>query len=188
MHQIAGAAEAMAFWRKKQEADEKAKVAYVWSQNALLRVAAPTVPGWQRMEAPARPPMLAAIKCIRGEPPEALSLDALLYQPPAAELPTLDQLLERDWTAHFLAKMFASIDRCDAVEIKHQSPSGFSDAGCELTVEGRLREPDMPILLRERHVLAGSRLLVVSAAGSASLHAAHDKLVLAWIEHASLGG
>ncbi len=176
----------MAFWRKKPQPEDDAKVAYVWSQNALLRVAAPATPGWQRMEAPAKPPMIAAIKCLRGTPPDALSLDALLYEPSA--LPSAAELVARDWQAHFLAKMFAAVTRCDAAAIDHPRPNGFSDAGCEVTVEGRLRDPDMPLVLRERHVPCGTRLLVVSAAGSPAQHAAHDKLVRAWIEHASLGG
>jgi hypothetical protein len=179
----------MAFWnkKKKQDGDEE-RVNYVWSQNALLRVAAPSGAGWQRMEAQPQAPMLAAIKCVHGEPPQALALDALLYQPSAEQLPSHEALCERDWRAHFEAKMFASVDSCDVRDIKHANPNGFNDPGCEVTVAGRLHTPDMAVVLRERHVVSGQRLLVASAAGPADEHANRRKVIDAWLEHASVGG
>jgi hypothetical protein len=175
------------FGRKKTpKPDEAVRTAFVHSKNMHLKVAAPQGESWKVMEAGGGGALLAAFKCLSGEPPEALALDAMLYR--ADELPTLEQLRERDWKSHFLDKMFAEIDDLETREVEHRARSGgFVDEGFEVEVRGRLREPAMALVLVERHVPVQGRLLVISAAGAPERHEAEARLIDTWLSHATLG-
>lgn len=180
----------MGWFRKDQEPKRGHAIELVWSRNMQLRVAAPTGEGWQRMEAGQHADgMLAAIKCVHGAPPDAVALDAWVYAPPAgAPAEDLATLEARDWNAHFLAKMFASIDSLTVSTVDHATRAGFTDRALEVRVEGRLRTPEVTIRLVERHVPSGSKLLVVSAAASGEMHDRHGKIIDSWLAHAMLGG
>jgi hypothetical protein len=174
----------MGWFSRKDDNDASPRIGFVWSTNMLLRVAAPADAGWQRIEAHPKPPLLAAIKCVRGAPPDAIALDAYVYD----DAPPFADLAARDWRAHYLAEMFASIASLDVDPIEHATRSGFSDKALAIRVDGRLRAPDMAIRLMSRHVVSDGKLLVASAVASAVQHDAHDKLIHSWLSHASLGG
>jgi hypothetical protein len=178
----------MGWFGKKKAADVEGGVELVWSRNMALRVAAPKGVGWQRMEAaPQHDGLLAAIKCVRGAPPDALALDAFVYA--AETLPTLEQLQSRDWQAHFEQKMFASVESVSVETVDHLARGGgFSDQAVEVRVRGTLREPSMPLMVRERHVSSGGKLLVVSVSASPAVHDREAKTVESWISHAMIGG
>jgi len=180
----------MGFWRKNKDPGDEAspKVSFVWSTNMQLRVAAPVGEDWQRMEAKPSAELLAAIKCMRGAPPDALALDALVVVPPEGQGLTLEQLRERDWEAHYLGKMFSEVASLSVEEVEHMTRTGFADKACEIRVDGRLRHPDMQLRLRERHVPSGDKLLIASAAASPEVHQQFVKIVDSWLAHASLGG
>jgi hypothetical protein len=177
------------FGRNKDKGENKAPTtAFVHSKNMHLKVAAPQGEGWQLMEAGGGGALLAAIKCLHGEPPDALAFDAMLYAPPADQMPTLEQLRERDWRQVFSDKMFAEIDSLETREVEHRARAGgFVDTGWEIEAEGTLREPAMAMRLCERHVVVGPRLLVVSAAGSPEAFERQQTLVETWLSHAALG-
>ena len=168
---------------------EQVRIETAWSKNMQLRVAAPVGEGWQRMETGEQPDgLLAAIKCLHGTPPDAVALDAYVYRVPEGEGPTVEALAERDWEAHFRQKMLAEVTSVDVRVVEHPLRAGFKDEGCEVTVDGTLREPAQPLRVRERHVPASGKLLVVSAAAQPEMHERHAKLIDAWLTHAALGG
>lgn len=183
------------FGRKKKSPEDGAtRTSFVHSKNMHLKVAAPQGEDWQVMEAGGGGSLLAAFKCLRGEPPKALALDAMLYQVPPDQRPSLEQLRERDWKQHYRSKMFAEIDDLETREVDHRARGGgFVDRGYEVEVAGKLREPAMDLILIERHVpIAGAegrdgRLLVVSAAGAPDQRRSQERLIDTWLSHAALG-
>jgi hypothetical protein len=176
------------FGKKKKSGDESTRTAFVHSKNMHLKVAAPQGEGWKVMEAGGSGTLLAAFKCLHGEPPKALALDAMLHGVDPADLPSLDQLRERDWEKHFLDKMFADIDELSQRDVEHRARGGgFVDTGVEVKVRGTLREPSMPLVLIERHIPLTKHLLLVSAAGAPDEIEAKRQLVDLWLSHATLG-
>jgi hypothetical protein len=174
------------FWGKKKKG-APSDLSVVWSKNMDLRVAAPSEPGWQRMEAGRQEDgMVAAIKCVHGTPPDAVALDALVYELDRA--PSLEELRARDWEAYFRQKLFTEVDAIEVRDIEQLARAGFPSQGVEVRVDGRMRQPAQPLRLRERHVPVGNKLLVVSAAGRAARLDAIAKLVDSWLTHAALGG
>lgn len=176
------------FGKKKGAADDGPRTAFVHSKNLHLKVAAPQGDGWKVMERGGGGALLAAFKCLHGEPPDALALDAMLYEVHPEDLPSLSQLEGRDWRQHFLDKMFSEIDDLTLRKVEHRARGGgFVDRGVEVEVKGVLREPAMPLVLVERHVPLTKRLLLVSIAGAPSKREAQAKLIDIWLNHATLG-
>ncbi len=164
--------------------DSAVRTEMVWTRDMRLRVAAPTGGGWRLMEAGQQEGgLLTAIKCMRGSPPDALALDARLYAVPADQRGTAEQLAKRDWKALYLRMMFAEIESLTVDVADH--PSG--DPGCELTIFGRFREPDQPMRLREWHIPAGDKLLVLSAVGAPEQHRASGQQIEFWLMNALIG-
>ncbi len=179
------------FWGKKKKKKEPgaAEMAVMWSRNMVLRVAAPSGPGWQRMEVGRQKGgLVAAIKCVHGAPPDAIALDAYVYELEGERATSAEQLRARDWRAHFEQKMFSEIDALAVRSVEQLARGGFPSEGCEVQVDGRLREPPQPLRLRERHIPVGSKLLVVTAAGRAARLDAFAPVVESWLSHAALGG
>jgi hypothetical protein len=175
--------------KKQAPADTEQAVSSVWTKNMELRVAAPSASGWQRAEAVNQPGgLLAAVKCMHGEPPDALLLDAYVYASSDHTPPTVAELCQRDWQAQFEQQMFASVDTVLVAEVQHAVRGGFQAPACEVTVEGRLRNPDQACRVRERHVPAGQKLLRIVALGSPAQHERFAKVVDSWLAHATLGG
>ena len=176
------------FWGKKKKTAQ-AELAVVWSRNMDLRVAAPNEPGWQRMEAGRQQDgLVAAIKCIHGAPPDAVALDAMVYELGAERVPTLDSLRGRDWDAYFRERLFSAVDAIDMRDIEQLARAGFVSARLEVQADGRMRQPAQPLRVKERHIPVGDKLLVVSAAGRAARLDAFAKIVDSWLSHAALGG
>jgi len=176
------------FGKKKKTDDGGTRTAFVHSKNMHLKVAAPQGGGWKVMEAGGSGTLLAAFKCLHGEPPNAVALDAMLYRVEPDELVTLDQLRDRDWRQHLLDRMFAEIEDLTTREVQHRARSGgFTDDGYEIEVEGRLREPAMPLVLVERHVPLTKHLLVISVAAAPDQRKALAPLIDTWLNHAALG-
>jgi hypothetical protein len=176
----------VAFWNKKKkaDADEPPRIGFIWSSNMQLRVAAPTGEAWQTIEATPKPPLLGAFKCVRGAPPDAIALDAYVHE----KAPGFDVLKKRDWRAHYENEMFGSIESLSVDGVKHATRDGFTNDALEVSVDGRLRAPDMPIRLRARYVISDGKLLVVNAIASAEQHEKNKNLIDSWLSHASLGG
>jgi hypothetical protein len=175
--------------KKKKDAPPEQAVSFVWTKNMQLRVAAPSGEGWQRAEAPPQPGgLLAAVKCMHGESPDALLLDAYVYASTEHEPPTVAELCRRDWKAQFEQQMFASVDTVLVTEVEHTVRGGFHVAGCEVLVDGRLRSPDQPCRVRERQVPTDHKLLRVVALGSPAAHDAFAKVIDSWLAHATLAG
>jgi len=171
------------FGRKKTPQDES-RIGFIWSSNMQLRVAAPAGDGWQRIEATPKPPVAAAIKCVRGTPPDALALDAVVY----LQSVSFAELTARDWRAFFEQTTFATVSTVELSEIKHATRSGFVDAAVDIVVEGKLGNPAMAARLRSRYVPSAEQLLVVTAMSSATVGEGDAKLIDSWICHASLAG
>ena len=155
------------FGKKKSTDDAAPRTAFVHSKNMHLKVAAPQGAGWKVMERGGGGTLLAAFKCLHGEPPDALALDALLYDVHPEDMPSLTDLQQRDWQEHFLDKMFAGVDDVTTHMVEHRARGGgFVDRGLEVEVVGELRDPAMPLVVIERHVPLTKHLLVVSVAGA----------------------
>lgn len=159
-------------------------VRYVWSRNMQLHVAAPVGPDWQLMEAgPGAGGLLAAIRCLHGEPPDALALNAYAYQLPAEQQRTVEQLCQQDWQARWKRTAFSTIQSATAQVVERPGV----EPACEVVIEGRGGSPEGPLRVQEQHVPSGRRLLVVSVAGPPDLFRALQPVVQQWLVHAALG-
>lgn len=160
------------------------KAKLVWSRNMHLRVAAPDAKGWELMEAgPHGDGLLAAIRCMRGEPPNALALNAYAYAVPETQRKTVEQLCEQDWKARALASGFAAVATANV-----SSPARAGVArGCEVEIDGTSHDDPTPLRLRERWVPDGGRLLVLTAAGPPEVFAAYALVIEVWLTTSSLG-
>jgi hypothetical protein len=157
---------------------------FVWSRNMHLRVAAPVGDGWEVMEAgPSGDGLLAAFRCMRGEPPDAVALNAYAYAVAPEHRKSVEQLCAQDWPARWLGTTFAEID---AVAVGSPTRAGV-ERGCEVQIDGRGRASGGPLRVRERHVPAGERLLVASAAGPPALLERFASLVDVWLTSTTLG-
>jgi len=155
-----------------------------WTRDMRLRMAAPVGAGWQVMEAGQHGDgLLAAIKALRGKPPRALALDARLYAVPAGQRATAEALAQRDWKGLYLKTMFAEVQSVGAEVVAH--PTGAQ--GCLVTLEGRCRQPDQPMRMREWHIPLGAKLLVLSAAGAPEEHEASAETIELWLMNAYVG-
>lgn len=171
------------FGRRKAKKGDKPPVRYVWSQNMQLHVAAPTGADWELTEAGSADDLLAAVRCLCGEPPEALALNAYAYRVPPDQQRTVEQLCAQDWAARWAGSAFARVDTAAA---EPDERSG-TERACLVVVDGRGRAEGAPLRVVERHTPAGSRLLVASAAGPPSLHQALAPTIDLWLTHAALG-
>ena len=179
----------MAFWnrKKKGKASDKApRFETLRSQNMVLRVAAPVGEGWQRMEANAQGGMLAGFKCLHGAPPDALALDAVLYEITEGMPQDVAALEKRDWREHYLGGMFGHINTLQHERLQHYDSAGFPVDAIELNVAGDMRDPAQPLQLRERYALFEGKLLVISVAGAPELHEAFALVVASWLGHCTL--
>lgn len=172
-------------WFSKK-AKAKAETELWRSKLMHLRVAAPLGKGWQRMEGGGGA-TLAAMKCVRGEPPEALSLEALLLGAEGHDPPTVDELATRDWSAELEAAV-DDLQDVRAWRAEHQARPGQAEAAVDVAARGRLREPAMAVRLRERHVPVGDKLLVIKVMGAPALFDEHQSIIDTWIAHAMLPG
>ena len=176
------------FGKKKDTEGEGPRTSFVHSRNMHLKIAAPQGDGWKVMERGGGGSLLAAFKCLHGEPPDALALDAMLYDVHPEDVPSLTELEKRDWKQHFLEKMFANVDDLALRQVEHRARGGgFVDSGIEVEVAAELREPAMSLVLIERHVPLTKHLLLISAAGAPERRKAQAKLVDVWLNHATLG-
>lgn len=164
--------------------DEAVRTRTLFSRNMALRVAAPVGDGWQIMEAGSGAGgLLAAIRCLHGEPPEAMALNAYAYAVTDGDPHTVEQLSRQDWRRRWQGSTFEVIEGLDVEVVERPG----TDRACQICVEGIGRHGRGPLRVVEQHVPAGSRRLVVSAAGSPSRHAALAAVVRQWLVHASLG-
>jgi len=170
--------------RGAAEAPSPQRSRFVWSRNMHLRVAAPAGEGWELGEAgPSGDGLLAAFRCMRGEPPQAVALNAYAYAVPPAERRSVEELCRQDWKKRWLGSTFSSID---AVAVAAPARAGV-ERGCEVQIDGRGRDPSEPLRVRERHVPSGERLLVVSVAGPPELLERHAALIDVWLTTTTLG-
>jgi hypothetical protein len=161
-----------------------ARSRFVWSRHMHLRVAAPVGEGWEVMEAgPSGDGLLAAFRCMRGEPPDAVALNAYAYAVPPAERRSVEELCRQDWKERWLGSSFSAVD---AVAVAAPARAGV-ERGCEVQIDGRGRDPSLPLRVRERHVPSGEKLLVVSAAGPPELLEQYAAVVDVWLASSTLG-
>ena len=170
--------------RQAPGTEAEARSRFVWSRNMHLRVAAPVGAGWDVMEAgPHDDGLLAAFRCMRGEPPDAVALNAYVYRLPPDRRPGVEELCRQDWKARWLGSTFAQVD---AVAVAAPTRAGV-ERGCEVQIDGRARDSGRPLRVRERQVPAGERLLVVSAAGPPELLDRFSAVVDVWLCSTTLG-
>jgi hypothetical protein len=156
---------------------------YVWSRNMQLRVAAPLASDWRLLEAPGHTDgLLAAIKCLHGDPPQVLALNAFAYRVPDDRRTTVAELCAYDWEERWLAAAFDSIT---SLEVKRVDHPGVPNGACDMLIDGVGRD-GRPLRVRERHVPVAGQLLVVSAAGAPREHELHASVVDSWLVGASL--
>jgi hypothetical protein len=158
---------------------------YVWSRNMQLRVAAPTASGWQLAEAgPAADGLLAAFRCMYGQPPDALALNAYARTLSAEHQCTVEQLCERDWLPRWRPSTFSEIA---SIDVRARERPGKYGRACEVLIDGRAAQSEQTLRVREWHVPQVGRLLIASAAGPPPLHERFAKEIDSWLVHAELG-
>jgi hypothetical protein len=123
------------------------------------------------------------MRCLYGVPPRALALNAYAYAVPAGEQPSVAELCALDWKGRWQGGTFTTIESVSAQAIERPG----ADPACEVRVDGRGGEPEGPLRVREQHVPAGKRRLVVSVAGPPELHERLAAVVEQWLMHAALG-
>jgi hypothetical protein len=156
----------------------------VWSRNMHLRVAAPDGDGWDLAEAgPHGDGLVAAIRCMRGEPPNALALNAYAYTVADNKRRTLDDLTKLDWQTRALGGTFASVS---AVRVETPTRAGV-EPGCEVQIDGTGGRDGGALRVKERWVPSGGRLLVLTAAGPPELFDAYGRVIDVWLLTSSLG-
>ena len=164
--------------------EAEARARFVWSRNMHLRVAAPEGDGWELLEAgPHGDGLVAAIRCMRGEPPNALALNAYAYSVTAEKRRTVEDLTKLDWRARALGGTFRSVD---TVRVETPTRPGI-ETGCEVQIDGQGARDGNPLRVKERWVPSGARLLVLTAAGSPELFDAYGRVVDVWLHTSSLG-
>jgi hypothetical protein len=160
------------------------KAKLVWSRNMHLRVAAPEGNGWELMEAgPHGDGLLAAVRCMHGEPPNAVALNAYAYAVPEGQRKTVEQLAQQDWRGRALASTFESVSN---VDVSTPTRAGVA-RGCEVQLDGIGRDGQGPLRMRERWVPDGGRMLVLTAAASPELFVAYAMVIEVWLTTSSLG-